>query len=63
MVENAKKMCCGACGHDQFSIYQTDDGLVVECKKPECKSTSTVTVKAEIKIGFGDNSDGRLCVF
>lgn len=62
MIEDAKKMRCGACGGDTFRMYKEPKGLISECLK--CKSTSTIRVRApEIEIDWGEQSDGILCVF
>ena len=63
--EGLKKMMCGACGNEDFEIYEKQTamtGLIVECKK--CKSVTDVSVRhhdPELDLRFGDNSDGILC--
>ena len=63
MIENLKKMRCGACGHDTFDMFKDDEGLIAECTK--CKSTSTIQAPKETMpvIGWGENSDGILAQF
>lgn len=65
MYINAERMACGNCGENHFAVYKVPEGnafiLVVECLN--CGSDSVVSVSApKIKIDFGENSDGRLCV-
>lgn len=62
MVENAQKMRCGNCGHEDFKIFSEPMGLIVECCK--CNSTSTVRVSTpKIVIDWGEKSEGILSAF
>ena len=63
MIENSNKMNCGNCGGDSFKIYQEGKlkHIHVECEN--CKSTSIITITpAKLRIDWGENSDGILCV-
>lgn len=60
LIENAKQMSCGNCGHQTFAVYQTEI-LVIECLK--CESTSVLVVRTpKIEMHWGPKSDGVLCV-
>lgn len=62
MVEDAKLMRCGNCGCDTIKVYQAKGFLVAECT--QCKSTSHIKIShPSIVIGWGENSEGILCVF
>jgi hypothetical protein len=60
MTENAKKMYCGACGNEEFSIYQADKfNLYVECRS--CKSITVVSLtRPKIEFKFGEYGEGIL---
>jgi hypothetical protein len=60
MLENAKRMSCGGCGFSRFTIYQTPEGLVVECQ--ECQSTTDVQARATLQIEECPDSQGCLCI-
>lgn len=61
MIENAKKMSCGNCASQTFTVYQSDETIVIECQG--CKSSSVLRVTTpRIMIDWGENSDGILCI-
>ncbi len=65
MIENAQKMSCGGCGEAEFHIYtqgeRSDRKLHVECRN--CKSVTVITTEpSSLRLDFGDDSMGRLCV-
>lgn len=66
MVEGAKRMRCGACGKDVFSIFSVgqemskDHKVIVECAS--CKSTTVITTApSQLVLDWGENSQGVLC--
>lgn len=58
------RMSCGNCAGTIFRIFGTSDReqgkMVVECT--HCQSTSEITVRSEMVVDFGKDSNGVLCV-
>lgn len=64
MMTALEAMACGNCGAGTFRMYLQPQGsrfrLVAKCIK--CKSTSVIEAgPPELRIEFGEDSDGRLC--
>jgi hypothetical protein len=60
MSENVRRMYCGACGHEEFFVYQADKvSLYIECRS--CNSTTVVSfTRPKIELNFGEHSQGIL---
>lgn len=60
MIENARKLSCGACGEELVRVYQAKDRLLAECASCAAK-TVIRCLPAKLDMNFADDSDGMLC--
>lgn len=59
-LQGARKMMCGNCGKDKFSVYESEGKVLTECCS--CHSVTVIDIQPpQLMLQFGKGSQGILC--